>query len=177
MSKRPILLTTLAFAAIGPLIGALLVIALEIFYAFVNGTFGALTHDFMMFGLIVLAWAYALGCLPSAVMGFLWALFFARFQSRLSLTQRATSGVCLGIVVGTIAGLLWDWIASTSLERTRLIYLCTERSPGGRLARYAGEECRSEAEHVGLVVFAKEGVDDLDKSATFGASAASRRST
>ena len=127
MSKRPILLTTLAFTVIGPLIGALLVIALEVFYAFVTGRIGTLTHDFMMFDLIVLVWAYALGCLPSAAMGFFWAVFFARFQSRLSLTpfQRAISGVCLGIIVGAIAGLLWDWIASTSLEQTRLIYLCT----------------------------------------------------
>jgi hypothetical protein len=126
MPKRPILFTTMAFAVIGPLIGALLVVAGDLTFALVGTQRGIPIQDFTVLSLPVIAWAYALGWLPAAAMGLVWGILCVQFKRLSSLTVlgRVITGICLGVAFGAIAGFLWDWSASTSLERTRLIYIC-----------------------------------------------------
>jgi hypothetical protein len=124
MRKRPILLTVLAFAVTGPLIGALLVIVWAVVSVAVSKQPDAFNGDFTRFASLVLAWAYALAWLPATIMGLCWAVLCVRFNGARSLTfpVRAIAGACLGLAFGAIAGILWDWSASTALIRTRLIY-------------------------------------------------------
>src|SRR5579863_3532060 len=114
MAKRPILLTTLAFAVIGPFVGALLVILWVIVFAAVN-TRPFSTQPLPLTAWAVLVWTYGLGWLPASAVGLCWGLFSVRLNRSHSLTPvlRATTGACIGGLCGAAEGLLIDWSLST----------------------------------------------------------------
>ena len=120
---RVVSFTAFAFVVLGPLIGTILVI-LWAWLPSANWSPPSY-QDFMLVG----AWAYALGWLPAAGVGFTWGLVSVRLNRSRPLTAllRATAGACLGTTFGVAAGLLWDLAASSPLptDSPRLVLLCT----------------------------------------------------
>jgi hypothetical protein len=125
MTKRAIPLTTLAFIAIGPLIGALLVMVWASLAA--NGTRLPTVREVTLMAPPVIAYAYVFGFLPAAGAGIVWGILSTRLSKSRQLTwlQRASLGVGLGGLFGAATGQLWDWASSTDLERTALLFPCT----------------------------------------------------
>jgi len=129
MGKRAILLTTLAFAVTGPLIGGLLAFLWALLSSAAAGH--ALTvRDFTITGPAVLSWAYLLGWAPAAATGFSWSLL-SRYLTRNATLRplgRSAWGALLGAVFGAAAGLFWD---AMSWGGARLVAVCL---PCGLLA-------------------------------------------
>jgi hypothetical protein len=127
MARRPILLTTLAFAVIGPFIGALLVMLWIMVFDAVTGRHAVSTQPLTLTAWAVLVWSYGLAWLPASAVGLCWGLFSVRLNRSHSLTPvlRAATGACIGGLCGAAGGLLLDWSLSSPLEHTRLVLLCT----------------------------------------------------
>ena len=107
MTKSSIARTTLAFALLGPGIGALVVIV-PIVIA------DAGTLFIWDFAAAVLLWAYALAVLPAVATGLAWSYMFKRIPSvRSSRIVRVTAGAAAGTAIAAFAGWLTDQASTT----------------------------------------------------------------
>ena len=134
MRDRPLLTTTLAFAAFGPLLGTLLCVTYLYCLAVVSGS--ALSPlDASLLGWM-LAWAYALATLPAAATGLLWSALALRLARTRALRYytRALAGAMLGGVMGFGGGVLADVLSTGGDSRLFALFTPAGAVVGGLLA-------------------------------------------
>jgi len=120
--NRPLLLTAVAFALLGPLLGFLALLGCLLGAEAISDASGAWRGmDIEMAG-IMLTWAYALATLPAGMVGLVWGITFLRMDAerRLRAFGRALIGATIGGLAGLLAGLVWDVLSTTRLESPQL---------------------------------------------------------
>ncbi len=133
MGKGIIFRTTLAFAVLGPLIGALAVI-LWLLCSSPAQQDSPTPSNLALLVMGITAWAYSLGFIPAAIAGISWGYIAQALRKTRPLTHllRGYAGAGLGLICGTAFGLFVDFGNScTACGKTQLLRFI---APCGALA-------------------------------------------